>query len=88
MSGEEAQDAIAEKAKEDLETALRTFYETVEPGVYLSDWVLIGHKLSTELERNNQSSVSVLVRTGQPFPMTRGLLDVVLTAERRSDWAA
>jgi hypothetical protein len=79
-------DEEEERAKAALESALRTYYETVEPGVYLADWVIVSHKLTTELERDNASAVSLLIRTSQPFAMTRGLLDVALTAERNGSW--
>jgi hypothetical protein len=69
-------------AKDELRAAIAAFYEATAPDVYVSAWVLVTHKESIELEQAGQSAVGVLVATGQPFPLTRGLLEVALDGER------
>lgn len=73
-----------ETAREHLKTAINDFYEAVEPGVYVSDWVLVTHRQSIELEQDGGSMVGILTGTAQSFPMTRGMLEVALDAERFS----
>lgn len=73
---------VAEAAKTRLEAAVRDYYATVDPEVYVESWVLVAHKLSVELEREGTSMVGTLTPTGQSFVMTRGLLDVALSGER------
>jgi hypothetical protein len=74
------EEAIA--AKDVLEVAIRDYYATVESDVLVSSWVLVTHKVSDDMDANGQSSVGMLPMTGQPFPMTRGLLEVALDGER------
>ena len=62
------------KAKEELQAAVKKFYATVEPEMYIDDWALIVHKDSTELVAVNQSIVSLTVPHGQAFHRTTGLL--------------
>lgn len=50
---------------------------------YVGAWVLVTHKETIDLERDGMSAVGVLIKNGQPFPMTRGILDVALETERR-----
>lgn len=69
MNNEEAQ-----LAKDVLEAAIKQYIDTVEPGTYVDAWVLVTHKLSIELERENTTVVSQLTPTGQAWPMTAGLL--------------
>lgn len=69
-------------AKDELRAAIATFYEKTAPDVYVSAWVLVTHKESIELEQSGSSAVGVLIATGQAFPMTRGMLEVALDAER------
>jgi hypothetical protein len=61
-------------AKDRLAAAIREFYDTVEPGTYIDDWVLVVHKDSIELTQAGQSVVSTTVPTGQAFYRTTGLL--------------
>lgn len=77
-------DEAAAAAKEALDVAIRTFYETVAPEVYIDGWVLVTHKLSIEMEHDGVSAVGSLPATGQSFVVTRGLLDAALSFERRS----
>jgi hypothetical protein len=74
------EDAIA--AKDALEVAIRNYYATTEPEAMVSAWVLITHKVSDEWDAGGQSAVGMLPMSGQPFPMTRGLLDVALEGSR------
>jgi hypothetical protein len=74
------EEAIA--AKDVLEVAIRNYYGIVEPEVLVSAWVLVAHKVSDDMDAEGVSSVGTLPATGQPFPMTRGLLDVALEGER------
>ncbi|QDZ15792.1 hypothetical protein [Humibacter ginsenosidimutans] len=69
-------------AKQTLEAAIAAYVETMEPGAYVESFVLLTHKLTTELEQNGQTMVGVLVKTGQSWVMTRGLLDIALEQER------
>jgi hypothetical protein len=75
-------DEEALAAKDLLEVAIRDYYTTVEPDALVSAWVLVTHKVSDDMDANGQSSVGMLPMTGQPFPMTRGLLEVALDGER------
>jgi hypothetical protein len=61
-------------AKEELGAAIKKFYATVEPEMFVDDWVLVVHKDSIELAKANQSIVSVTVPYGQAFHRTTGLL--------------
>lgn len=76
-------DDTYEQAKTQLEAAITAYYSAVEPDAYVSAWVLVTHKESIELAHADQSAVEVLIKTGQAFPMTRGILDVALETERR-----
>ncbi len=69
-------------AKDELRAAIARFYERTAPDVYVSGWILVTHKESIELEQAGQSAVGVLIADGQPFPMTRGMLEVALDGER------
>ncbi len=71
-------------AKDALAAAITEFYAIVQPEVYVDGWVLVTHKLSTEMEQEGVSAVGTLPATGQSFVVTRGLLDAALTFERRS----
>lgn len=77
-----ADEDIETTAKAKLVAAITAYYSEVEPDAYVGAFVLIAHKESIELEQAGQSAVGVLEKTGQPFPMTRGLLDVALTSSR------
>lgn len=77
-------DDAAAAAKRTLEAAITAYCETVEPGTYVESFVVVTHKLTTELEQNGQTMVSVLVKTGQSWVMTRGLLDIALEQEHHS----
>lgn len=82
MSDTELTDEEAQQAKDTLTAAIRAYRDTIEPGCYVDGWVLITHNLTTELEAENSSMVSVLVPTEQSFVLTRGLLDIALDGER------
>jgi hypothetical protein len=75
-------DEEARAAKDALDLAIRTFHGTMEPEALVSGWVLITHRVSDEWDAGGQSAVGMLPMTGQPFPMTRGLLDVALEGSR------
>lgn len=75
----------AQAAKDVLAAAIAAYEEAVEPGVYVSGWVLVTHKESIELERANQSAVGRLEPTGQSWPLTVGMLTVALD-DARSPW--
>jgi len=77
-------DDEAEEAKERISTAIREYYSLVAPGEFVTDWALTVHRVSDELDNNNQSIVGLIVPTGQRFHITRGLLDVALNMERRT----
>jgi hypothetical protein len=80
----EVSDEQAQAAKEDLEVAIRNYYAEVEPDVMVTSWVLIAHKVSDDMDAEGVSSVGTLVATGQAFPMTRGLMDVAIEADKDS----
>lgn len=77
-----ASDDEVQVAKDALECAIRDYYTAVDPDVLITAWVLVTHKVSDELDAEGQSVVGVLTPSGQIFPLTRGLLDVALEAER------
>lgn len=70
----EISDEKAQLAKDKLTVAIKEYYDTVEPEVYIDDWALVCHKDSIELSAEGQSVVSTLVPTGQAFHRTAGLL--------------
>lgn len=73
---------IAEQeARATLEKAIRTYFDMVEPGTFIDDWVLVVHKDSVELARNGESMVGHIVPEGQSFHRTVGLLTVARQAE-------
>lgn len=76
MTEEEAQDA-----KDLLDAAIKRYFATVEPDVYIDSWVLISHKMSTGLEQQNATVTSRLVPTHQVAPMTLGLMTQALIVE-------
>lgn len=67
-------DEVWLEAKEKLGNAIREYWNTVEPDVYIDDWVLVVHKDSVELTMANQSVISTIVPYGQAFHRTTGLL--------------
>lgn len=75
-------DEAFQTAKDALDKAIRDFYTAVEPEAYVHAWVVVAHRSTSELEQSGQSVVGSLVPTGQYFPLTRGLLEVALDAER------
>lgn len=62
------------EAADQLSTAINNLYDTT--GEYVDGWVLVTHKLSTEMEQNHQTAVGVVVKQGQSFVLSRGLLEV------------
>jgi len=80
VSHETDEDGAAE-ARADLGRAIAQYYGVVEPEVFVAGWVLVAHKLSSEMEREGQSAVGVTTPE-QAWPLTRGLLDIALTSER------
>ena len=77
-------DDEAQAAQDALASAIREYTKLVDPDAYVDGWVLITHKLSVEMEANNSTAVGHLVPTGQPFPMTIGLLRAA-TIQSESD---
>lgn len=69
-------------AKQKLDAAVSEYYATVEPDVYISAWALSAHKESISLSAENTTSVGLLVKTEQVFPMTTGLLQHALDIAR------
>lgn len=67
-------------AKDKLEAAIKEYSATVEPNVYIDAWVLIAHKLSTDLELKGATVVSQLTPTDQAWPMTAGLVRLSLVS--------
>lgn len=82
MSDWEVSDEAATAAKDAFECAIRDYFKIVQPDAMVTAWVLITHKVSDEMDEEGVSQVGSLVPTGQPFPMTRGLLDVALEVDR------
>lgn len=72
----------AQAAKDALECAIRDYHAALEPDALVTSWVLVAHKVSDDMDAEGESCVSKVVPTGQPFPMTRGLLDVAIEADR------
>lgn len=77
---ESLSDEKLQLAKDKLGVAIREYYDTVEPEVYIDDWVLVCHKDSVELTAEGQSVVSTLVPTGQAFHRTAGMLALAAKA--------
>lgn len=78
----EITDEMAVAAKDKLRAAITEYYSIVQPDAYVSDWALVTHKESIQLEQNGESAVGLLVPTGQGFHVTRGLLEVALDTQR------
>ncbi|QPX61853.1 hypothetical protein SEA_DANNYDE_9 [Microbacterium phage DannyDe] len=76
----ELSDHAAQLAKDKLEVAIKEYYNTVEPEVYIDDWALVVHKDSVELTAEGQSVVSTLIPTGQAFHRTAGMLTLAAHA--------
>lgn len=77
-------DDEAQAAKDILNAQIKTYYEAVSPGDYVSDWVLITHRQSIALAQEDNSAVGVLTPTGQSFVTTRGLLAIGAEVETLS----
>lgn len=77
-------DDEAQAAKDLLNAHIKTYYEQVSPGDYVSDWVLITHRQSIALAQEDNSAVGVLTPTGQSFVTTRGLLAIGAEVETLS----
>jgi hypothetical protein len=82
MSAADFTDGEAQQAKDRLELAIRDYFAAMHPDEMVTSWCLVVHRVSDDLDAENESVVSVLVPTNQIFPMTRGLLDVALESER------
>lgn len=65
-----------------LHAAIRDFYATAEPDVYVDGWILISHKRSPQWEAEDSSVVGVLGSPEMTWPMCRGLLDIALTNDK------
>ena len=75
-------EAIAE-AKDKLQKAIQEYYGTVGDDIFITDWVLIVHKASTQLQLEGTSAVGYVVPNDQYFHRTIGLIDVAHEAARR-----
>lgn len=82
---DESDESVWETAKDRLVAAIKDFYGTVEPDVYVDDWALVVHKDSIALTQENQSVVSLLVPSGQAFHRTTGLLTHAIDSARGRD---
>ena len=74
-------------AKDELERAIEKYYAVCKPGVYVSDWILIANQLTIASERRNETVISHLVRTGQAWPTTLGMMVAVHDRVRYSSGA-
>lgn len=81
---DEVTDEQAQDAKAVLRAAITEYYSIVQPGAYVSDWALVTHKETIEMEQSGESSVGLLAPTGQGFHVTRGLLEIALDSQRGS----
>lgn len=75
-------DVEAQAAKDTLDAAIRDYFNTTSPGELVTGWVLVTHRVSDALDEDGSSVVGRTHPTGQRWHVTRGLLDVALTAER------
>lgn len=82
MTDETTPDEDREEARRALSRAIAAYAETTDPGSYVDGWAVIIHKRDIELEARGQSMVTTITPDGQAWPLTRGLLDVALTADR------
>lgn len=75
-------DDEAQAAKDILAAAIQAYYHALYPGDFISDWTLLAHRRSIELEQDGRSALSTLTPTGQDWLMTRGMLHAALDTER------
>ena len=64
-----------EEAKRKLGRAIAEFQNTIDPEVFVDAWVVLTHKESAEWAQKNQSTVGILVPTGQRFIVTTGIIE-------------
>ncbi len=70
MSDEEVQ-----AAKDKLALAIHEYYEKVSPEIFVESWVLLTHQESTEMSKDGQSVLGILVPPGQRFIVTTGIIE-------------
>lgn len=66
-----------EEAKDIFVAALREFVRVAnedDPTAYLSDWAVVTHILTHDMERANISAMSMHVPSDQPLIVTTGLI--------------
>lgn len=68
------EDDEAQAAKAELFTAIRHYYQQVEPDEYVTGYVLITHRDTQGSVTEDNSYVGVIAPDGQSFVITRGLL--------------
>jgi hypothetical protein len=67
----------SEAAKRELDDAIRRYYDQVAPAERVTGWALVTHKSSPALDAAGRSTVGELTPTGQPWPLTLGMLHAV-----------
>lgn len=73
MSDEEKPDKILLKLT--LDRAIKAYCDVIAPNEYISDWVVIAYRHSTEMENDNVSSVGIVTALDQYHVTTRGLIE-------------
>jgi len=66
-------EAVAE-AKLELQRAVQAYYKKIDPDVFITEWVLVTHKASADMQKDGQSAVGYVVPADQYFHRTSGLL--------------
>jgi len=80
---EEITEEQVQKAKDELSSAINTYYSVIEPDSFVEEWVLVTHKRSIEWEQENTSVIGVATPTGQSWVVRRGMLEVACDGERK-----
>ena len=76
----DAQDEALVEAKAAFHKAVLAFHKASDAEEYVDGWVLVTNKRSPEMEQEGQTSVGVLMQTGQPYVLSLGMLHLALSA--------
>lgn len=76
----EDQETLVRLAKEKLAAAVHDYYSVIEPDTFVSDWILIIHKESSDLHARGMSGIRWTTDDEQPYHRTVGLITVAQNA--------
>lgn len=68
------------EAHEALSREIARFQEQIS-GEYVDGWLLITHKMSADLEAAGLTAVGIVVKDGQSFALTRGMIEIARDGE-------